>query len=117
MEAPFFQLRLEKLFRGLRAMETSFIVKRRLCVGEVFGGTLRVLRCRLPEFTSRDTAALDHWHRRLLWEISEQTIEPRRPRINPRVVKHQVSNYAKKHPHHRLLSARKPFLQTVVMLI
>jgi hypothetical protein len=53
---------------------------------------LRVLRCRLPECASHDTAALDHWRRRLLWEISEQTIEPRRPRINPRAVKHQVSN-------------------------
>jgi hypothetical protein len=83
-----------------------------------FTGTLRVLRCRLPECASRDTAAIDHWHRRLLWEISEQTIEPRRPRINPRVVKHQVSDYAKKHAHHRgLPSLRKPFLETVVMLI
>jgi hypothetical protein len=72
----------------------------------------------LPECASRDTEALDHWRRRLLWEISEQTIEPRRPRINPRVIKHQVSNYAKKHPHHRgLPSLRKPFLETVVMLI
>jgi len=83
-----------------------------------FTGTLRVLRCRLPECAGRDTAALDHWYRRLLWEISEQGLEPRRPRVNPRVVKHQVSNYAKKHPRHRgLPSARKPFLETVVMLI
>ena len=83
-----------------------------------FTGTLRVLRCRLPECAGRDTAALDHWYRRLLWEISEQGLEPRRPRVNPRVVKHQVSNYAKKHPRHRgLPSARKPFVETVVMLI
>jgi len=83
-----------------------------------FTGTLRVLRCRLPECAGRDTAALDHWYRRFLWEISEQGLEPRRPRVNPRVVKHQVSNYAKKHPRHRgLPSARKPFLETVVMLI
>jgi len=83
-----------------------------------FTGTLRVLRCRLPECAGRDTAALNHWYRRLLWEISEQGLEPRRPRVNPRVVKHQVSNYAKKHPRHRgLPSARKPFLETVVMLI
>ena len=83
-----------------------------------FTGTLRVLRCRLPECASCQPAALALWYRRLLWEISGQTIEPRRPRINPRVVKHQVSNYAKKHPHHRgVPSARKPFLETVVMLI
>jgi len=83
-----------------------------------FTGTLRVLRCRLPECASCQPAALALWYRRLLWEISGQTIEPRRPRINPRVVKHQVSNYAKKHPYHRgTPSARKPFLETVVMLI
>src|SRR5262245_22182963 len=83
-----------------------------------FTGTLRVLRCRLPECASRQPERLAGWYRRLLWEISEQTIEPRRCRINPRVVKHQVSNYAKKHPHHRgQPSARKPFLETVVMLI
>jgi hypothetical protein len=83
-----------------------------------FTGTLRVLRCRLPECASRQPEALALWYRCLLWEIRAQTIEPRRPRINPRVVKHQVSNYAKKHPHHRgVPSARKPFLETVVMLI
>jgi hypothetical protein len=83
-----------------------------------FTGTLRVLRCRLPECDSRQPEALVTWFQRLLWEISVQVIEPRRPRINPRVVKHQVSNYAKKHPHHRgLPSLRKPFLDTVVMLI
>ena len=83
-----------------------------------FTGTLRVLRCRLPECASCQPAALALWYRRLLWEISGQTIEPRRPRINPRLVKHQVSNYAKKHPYHRgTPSARKPFLETVVMLI
>src|SRR6516164_5493973 len=83
-----------------------------------FTGTLRVLRCRLPECASCQPAALALWYRRLLWEISGQTIEPRRPRINPRVVKHQISNYAKKHPYHRgTPSARKPFLETVDMLI
>jgi len=83
-----------------------------------FTGTLRVLRCRLPEGAGCQPEALAHWYRRLLWEIREQTIELRRPRINPRVVKHQVSNYAKKHPYHRgLPSTRKPFLETVVMLI
>jgi hypothetical protein len=83
-----------------------------------FTGTLRVLRCRLPECASRQPESLATWYRRLLLEISEQVIEQRRCRINPRVVKHQVSNYAKKHPHHRgMPSTCKPFLETVVMLI
>jgi len=83
-----------------------------------FTGTLRVLRCRLPECDSRGQQALMSWYRRLLWEIGEQRLEPRRCRVNPRVVKHQVSNYAKKHPYHRgIPSRRKPFLETVFMLI
>ena len=41
-----------------------------------------------------------------------------RNRINPRVVKHQVSSYAKKHPHHRPVPAiGKSFLESVVMLV
>ena len=83
-----------------------------------FTGTLRVLRCRLPECNSRCRESFDAWLKSLLWEIGEQRIEPRRIRVNPRVVKHQVSNYGKKHPHHRgVPSARKSFLDTVVMVI
>lgn len=41
-----------------------------------------------------------------------------RRRINPRAIKHQVSDYAKKAPQHRgLLSAHKAFLEAVVVLI
>ena len=83
-----------------------------------FTGTLRVLRCRLPECDSRNRDSFAAWFRRLLWEIAQEKIEPRRNRINPRVVKHQVSNYAKKHPHHRPVpTLRKSFIETVVMLI
>lgn len=83
-----------------------------------FTGTLQVLRCRLPECESRSNGVFSIWLRHLLWEICQQRIEPRRPRINPRVVKHQVSNYAKKHPHHRgIPAARKSFLDTVIMTI
>jgi len=83
-----------------------------------FTGTLRVLRCRLPECDSSSPESFAAWYRRLLWEISLERVEPRRNRINPRVVKHQVSNYAKKHPHHRPVPAlRKSFLESVVMLV
>lgn len=83
-----------------------------------FIGTLRVLRCRLPECDSVNPESFNAWYRRLLWEIAHERLEPRRNRINPRVVKHQVSNYAKKHPHHRPCPPlRKSFLDTVVMLI
>jgi len=83
-----------------------------------FIGTLRVLRCRLPECDGRVGESFRLWCRRLLWEISLERVEPRRNRINPRVVKHQVSNYGKKHPHHRPVPPlRKSFLEGVVMLV
>ncbi len=66
-----------------------------------FTGTLRVLRCRLPECDRTDPPSFARWYRNLIWEIGREQIEPRRNRINPRVVKHQVSNYAKKHPQYR----------------
>ena len=83
-----------------------------------FLGTLRVLRCRLPECDSRDPSAFVAWWERLIWEIGREILEPRRHRVNPRVVKHQVSNYAKKHPHHRPVPPlRKSFIESVVMTI
>jgi hypothetical protein len=83
-----------------------------------FIATLRVLRSRLPECDTTSAAVFTAWYRRLLWEISTERLEPRRNRINPRVVKHQVSNYARKHPHHRPSpQLRKSFLETVIMLI
>lgn len=81
-----------------------------------FIGTLRILRCRLPECVSAESFTA--WYRRLIWEIGQERLESRRNRINPRVVKHQVSNYAKKLPHQRPCPPlRKSFLDTVVMLI
>jgi len=83
-----------------------------------FMGTLRVLRCRLPECESVDAGSLRTWSERLLWEIGREKLEPRRNRMNPRVVKHQVSNYAKKHDHHRPAPPlRKSFIESVVMTI
>jgi hypothetical protein len=55
----------------------------------------------LPECLCDSHVEIALWWRRLLWEIAQEQIEPRRPRTCPRVLKHQVSNYGKKHPHHR----------------
>ena len=83
-----------------------------------FTATLRVLRCRLPECDARSEESFAAWLKELLWEIGQDRVEPRRPRVNPRVAKRQVSNYAKKHPHHRgQPSGRQPFLESVVMTI
>ena len=83
-----------------------------------FTGTVRVLRCRLPECVDHAGESFEAWLERLLWEVGQQRTEPRRNRINPRVVKHQVSTYAKKHSYHRPVpKLRKSFLEAVVMLI
>ena len=96
----------EAEFRTAKTTQVTFI------------GTLRVLHCRLPECESQNPCAAKVWWQRLIWEIGQEQIEPRRNRINPRVVKHQVSNYAKKHPYHRPAPPpRKSFIESVVMTI
>lgn len=65
-----------------------------------FTNTLKILRCRLPE-CPRSVAGRRQWHRNLLSEIAEEVLEPRRNRINPRVIKKKMSNWEKKKPEHR----------------
>jgi hypothetical protein len=65
-----------------------------------FTGTLKILRCRLPECPPRPKGR-DIWWERLLEEIAEEQIPPRRNRINPRVIKRQQSKWPKKRPCHR----------------
>lgn len=81
-----------------------------------FTGCFRILQCRLPECDTRTTEAFQQWYEDVLWEMLTEQIEPRRNRINPRVIKRQVSKWNKKRPSHRrpppLL---KTFQQTVVM--
>ena len=81
-----------------------------------FTGALRVLRCRLPECDSRGGESFARWVMRLLWKIALHRIEPRRNRINPRVVKQPFAKYPKKQPRHRpTTTLRKSFLESVVM--
>lgn len=65
-----------------------------------FTGTLKILRCRLPE-CPRDGRGLKRWYRDLLAEIAEETLEERRDRINPRVIKCKMSKWPKKRLEHR----------------
>ena len=41
------------------------------------------------------------WYDDLVAEISEEVLEPRRDRINPRVIKRTMSHWPKKRPKHR----------------
>lgn len=81
-----------------------------------FTGCLRILQTRLPECESSTPQGLARWYECLLWEMAQERIEPRRNRINPRVVKRKMSKFAKKRPHHRGgPPLKKTFAQTVVI--
>ena len=81
-----------------------------------FTGCLHILQARLPECVDTNPERLNHWYELLLEELAKERLEPRRNRINPRVVKRKMSNFAKKGPEHRgrpLLT--KAFAETVVI--
>jgi hypothetical protein len=83
-----------------------------------FLGCLQILRCRLPECDASTPQTLQQWYEGLLWEMAQERIEPRRNRINPRVVKRKMSKFAKKRPQHRPVPPlTKTFIESVVLLI
>lgn len=82
-----------------------------------FTGCLQVRRCRLPECPDATPACVQRWYAALLWEMQQERVEPRRNRINPRVVKQKMSKFAKKRPEHRgIPPLKKRFAEIVVML-
>jgi hypothetical protein len=81
-----------------------------------FLGCLQILETRLPEYREQTTATLTGWYQGLLWEMSQEVIEPRRNRVNPRVIKRKMSKWKKKRPEHRgIPPLKKRFAETVVM--
>jgi hypothetical protein len=94
------------------AARTNGLSPRRLS----FTGTLKILRCRLPE-CPKSRKGLKHWYEDLLVEIAEELLPVRRNRINPRVIKRKMSNWPKKRPEHRRCpQPTKKFRQSIVML-
>ena len=82
-----------------------------------FTGCFQILKCRLPECDATTPATFEAWYRGLLWEMQDERTDPRRNRINPRVIKKPVSNWRKKKPADRNLPAlKKTFRQTVVII-
>ena len=82
-----------------------------------FLGCFQILKCRLPECNSSSPEAFARWYRGLLWEMQSERIDPRRNRINPRVIKRKMSKWKKKRPEHRRPQPmKKTFAETVVML-
>ena len=81
-----------------------------------FTGSLHTLQARLPECDSSAPASLAQWYRALLAELAQERTEPRRNRVNPRVVKRKMSKFAKKRPEHRgRPPLTKTFAETVVV--
>ena len=62
--------------------------------------------------------SVQEWYETLLWEMSNERTDPRRNRINPRVIKQKSkSKFPKKKPEHRgLPPLEKEFIEAVVML-
>jgi len=83
-----------------------------------FTGSFQILKCRLPECDSQTRQSFEAWCEGLLDEMSHEQIEPRRNRINPRVIKRKMKNWLKKRPEHRHLPPlKKTFMESVVMTI
>jgi Insertion element 4 transposase N-terminal/Transposase DDE domain len=81
-----------------------------------FTGCFQILKCRLPECTGQAPATFEAWYQGLLWEMQGERTDPRRNRINPRVIKRKMSKWKKKRPEHRRLPPlKKTFPETVVM--
>ena len=82
-----------------------------------FTGCFQILKCRLPECDTRTPQTFQAWFEGLLWEMQQEQIEPRRNRINPRVIKQKISKWKKKRPKHfHTPPLTKTFAQTVVMI-
>ena len=65
-----------------------------------FTATLKILRCRMPEVPKSEKGRR-RWWKDLLAEVGEAVLEPKRDRVNPRVIKRKMSKWLKKRPHHR----------------
>lgn len=90
-------------FAGISPRELSFV------------NTLKILRCRLPECPRSETG-IERWFHDLVQEVAEERLEPRRDRVNPRVVKIKMSKWPKKREKHRdFPQPTKHFRRSVVM--
>jgi hypothetical protein len=79
-----------------------------------FVGCLQLLKTRLPEFPSRSREQ-PAWYQGFLQEMARERTEPRRNRVNPRVVRVKMSKFKKKRAEHRgIPPLERPFSDTVV---
>ena len=82
-----------------------------------FINALRLIGDAIPEF--QHTAPDQHpaLYQRLLEDIARFRLPPRKPRINPRVVKRKMSNFALKKPeHYHVPQPKSPLANTIQIL-
>lgn len=103
----------------IRALMTEAAAEAKLDPDRLsFTGCFHILRCRLPECQTHTPASIHEWYTALLDEMANEQIEPRRNRINPRVIKRKMSKWKKKRPHHRPVPPlKKTFAETIVVTI
>jgi Insertion element 4 transposase N-terminal/Transposase DDE domain len=81
-----------------------------------FVGCFQTLRCRAAEYPAAAGPQAEGWYRSFLRELARERLEPRRNRINPRVIKRKMSKFKKKRLEHR---GRRPlernFKDTIVV--
>lgn len=83
-----------------------------------FTNCFRILTCRLPECDTSTPTSFQRWYQLVLAEMRGEQNEPRRNRINPRVIKRKMSRWPKKRAIHRKQPPlRKAFMESVVMTI
>jgi hypothetical protein len=82
-----------------------------------FINTLHLITAAIPEFqqtSCRDHPALYH---RLLEDVARFRLPPRKPRINPRVVKRKMSNFDRKRPENAHLPQPKLSLEDAIQIL
>lgn len=78
---------------------------------------VRVLRETIPLMRAAPTHALQPIYRAMIAKIAQGVLRPRDNRINPRVVKVKMSNFAKKREeHYHAPQPRKSFVDSIVLL-
>lgn len=102
-----------------------YVIRKLMCAAAVFAeiaprelsfvNTLKILRCRLPE-CPRSEDGLKRWWQSLVEEVAAERLEPRRNRVNPRVVKIKLSKWPKKRPkHYNFPQPSKLFQRSIVI--
>ncbi|HQZ68233.1 MAG TPA: hypothetical protein PLY87_24250, partial [Planctomycetaceae bacterium] len=62
------------------------------------------------------SGVIQEWYENLLWEMPQEVLEPRRNRINPRVIKQKIRKWPKKQTKHRKPPKRTKTFEEPVLI-